>query len=437
LVIFNNEIKLQRDTGDEYYYYCVAKDYAWSFVGLRSKIETDDEDKPHYLHHEAIDASALPGDLLANMTEVVDNLLLFRIKLDDALSDSFIVQEYHKGRREPFPKVIRVYEKQKVEVFDSKYFLSVYPTKQSTIVFSAKYKDIHYKSHEEDKKTSDTLQYGPYSDIAPVTFEQISLMFTFMYPLPTFTKANRDIFVSHWGSIAIDEYFAIFNAGAGINGQFSRVDYQPHINPNQGANAISSLGTELPQYITGLYYYDYIGNISTSHAQRLDDHVEFTIQPRFPIFGQWKTDWNQGYNMPTEKHLFQSPVDPNEYTLEVDYMHAWDRSLVEDYTVRVILPEGATNIRLELPFQVTGADITLEKYYGTLDYFGRPTLKIQKPNAVHDICNGLVRVKYQFDNQKMIYLEPLQLTALIFVLFIAMIVVSRTQFNLYATKQKK
>lgn len=117
-------------------------------------------------------------------------------------------------------------------------------------------------------------------------------MFTFLHPLPTFTKASRDIFVSHWGSIAIDEYFAVHNGGAGINGQFSRVDYQPHVNPNQGANAISSMGTELPQYITGLYYYDYIGNISTSHAQRTDEAVEFTIEPRFPIFGQWKTDWN-------------------------------------------------------------------------------------------------------------------------------------------------
>ena len=52
------------------------------------------------------------------------------------------------------------------------------------------------------------------------------------------------------------------------------------------------MSSKLPQYITGLYYYDYIGNISTSNAQRLEDHVAFDIEPRFPIFGQWKTDWN-------------------------------------------------------------------------------------------------------------------------------------------------
>jgi len=110
--------------------------------------------------------------------------------------------------------------------------------------------------------------------------------------------------VSHWGSIAIDEYFSIFNEAAGINGQFSRVDYMPQVNPNNGQNAINSIGMILPKYIHGLYYNDYIGNISTSTASRDEEQVTFQIEPRFPIFGQWNTDWNQGYNMPTQFHLF-------------------------------------------------------------------------------------------------------------------------------------
>ena len=205
-------------------------------------------------------------------------------------------------------------------------------------------------------------------------------MYTYPYPLPYFKKATRDIFVSHWGSIAVDEYFDIFNEAAGINGQFSRVDYMPHINPNHGQNAINSLGTLLPQYIHGLYYYDYIGNISSSHAERKEDHVFYNIEPRFPIFGQWKTDWNQGYNMPTAFHLFQSLEDRTKHTLEVDFMHAYDKSLTEDYTVRVILPEGASNIHVELPGQLEGKldSIEMTKYFGTMDYFGRPTIVMKK-----------------------------------------------------------
>lgn len=134
------------------------------------------------------------------------------------------------------------------------------------------------------------------------------------------------------------------NEAAGIKGQFSRIDYMPLINPNQGQNAIASLSVNLPRYIDSLYYYDYIGNISSSHATRNSQNVDFTIEPRFPVFGQWKTDWNQTYTMPSQYHLFRDTVNKDKFTLEVDLMHAFDKSLTEDYQVSVILPEGAYDI---------------------------------------------------------------------------------------------
>jgi hypothetical protein len=72
----------------------------------------------------------------------------------------------------------------------------------------------------------------------------------------------------------VEEYFNIFNEAAGIKGEFSRVDYNMY-NPNDGKHAIKSLETQLPRYIRGLYYYDYIGNISTSEAFRGEEHVSF------------------------------------------------------------------------------------------------------------------------------------------------------------------
>ena len=84
--------------------------------------------------------------------------------------------------------------------------------------------------------------------------------------------------------------------------------------------------------------------------------------------------------MPTQFHLFQDVKNKNEHTLEVDFMHGYDKSLTEDYTVKVILPEGAKNIRAILP---TGCGITQDhlsmgKFFGTLDWFGRPLLQISK-----------------------------------------------------------
>lgn len=99
-------------------------------------------------------------------------------------------------------------------------------------------KDIHYHDPAPTTIENNMATYGPYKDVAPLSFSQISIFFTFKYALPYFSKVNRDIFVSHWGNIAIDEYFSIYNGAAGIEGQFSRVDYMPHINPNNGADAI-------------------------------------------------------------------------------------------------------------------------------------------------------------------------------------------------------
>lgn len=236
--------------------------------------------------------------------------------------------------------------------------------------------NVQFISQTPETQNQMSVIYGPYDNVAPFTFEQVEISYTYPYPLPVFTEAKRDIFVSHWGSIAIDEYFNMFNEAAGIDGQFSRVDYMPHVNPNNGQNAINSIGTLLPQYIHGLYYYDYIGNISSSNAERQAEYVVFQIEPRFPIFGQWKTDWNQGYNMPTAYHLFQNVKNMNQHTLEVDYMHSYDKSLTSDYTVRVILPEGADNIQVDLPFDVDS--ITIDRYFGTLDFFGRPMITIKK-----------------------------------------------------------
>jgi len=63
--------------------------------------------------------------------------------------------------------------------------------------------------------------------------------------------------------------------------------------------------------------------------------------------GQWKVDWSQGYNMPTRFHLFKENTKGRyifNYTFDFDN----DNILAENYTLKVILPEGATNIKVIL-----------------------------------------------------------------------------------------
>lgn len=119
-------------------------------------------------------------------------------------------------------------------------------------------------------------------------------------------------------------------------------------------------------------------------------------------------------------------------------MHAYDESLTEDYTVKVILPEGATQITIELPtaLQNNVDSIEMGKFFGTLDYFGRPMITIRQSNAVHDLCDDIIRVKYRFNTSRDLYLEPIQLFGILFTIYITAMIYMRTSLSLENKENK-
>ena len=154
-------------------------------------------------------------------------------------------------------------------------------------------------------------------------------------------EARKTVHVSHWGFVSIDEYFAVVNIGAELKGEFNRVDFHKR---NNGKNCMRQLSAKYPWYIQNLYFHDYIGNISSTNAIREEEHVEVDYEPRFPVCGGWKTDWNLGYKMPTKYHMTRESEKDNLYTLEVPFLHQYDVLLAENYTVEIILPYGASDI---------------------------------------------------------------------------------------------
>ena len=66
---------------------------------------------------------------------------------------------------------------------------------------------------------------------------------------------------------------------------------------------------------------------------------KFPPSLRFPLFGGWKTHYFIGYNVPSYEYLFSAG---EKYALNMRLIdHIFDDMLVEDMTLRVILPEGA------------------------------------------------------------------------------------------------
>ena len=116
LVIFQTQIAFAVEGLSQYYYYAIAKDYEWSFVALQ--ITTEDPYNPGStltLKYDKLDS--LPADFDGTFEAgALENIIVHRIELQDfqmkgSDNKKMVVREFHKGRREPYPKVIRVYEK--------------------------------------------------------------------------------------------------------------------------------------------------------------------------------------------------------------------------------------------------------------------------------------------------------------------------------------
>jgi oligosaccharyltransferase complex subunit alpha (ribophorin I) len=176
------------------------------------------------------------------------------------------------------------------------------------------------------------------------------------YPMAKFSSMTKELEVSHWGAITVEEIYELQHAGAALKGGFSRFDYQ--MRRNAATPSFRSLVTTLPGAATNIYYRDQIGNISTSDM-KLDRNgdIELEIQTRFPIFGGWKTQFYLGYTVPTETAL-SVDADTGRFNLRFDFFTAFNDVWVEDMEVKVILPEGCTDVHVNVPYAIEQAAAT-------------------------------------------------------------------------------
>ena len=148
--------------------------------------------------------------------------------------------------------------------------------------------------------------------------------------------------------------------------------------------------------------------------------------------GQWKVDWSQGYNIPTRYHLF-TDASKGRYYLNYTFDHDLSDILAENFTLRVILPEGATNVKVHLPFAVDSMETS--SYFSTLDYIGKTLITITKKNVRSLLHKQPFQVSYDFSDQAM-FIEPMYVIVFFFACYIAAIVSARLDLNLDDGKKK-
>jgi len=322
----------------------------------------------------------------------------------------------------PKPAEISQKEQQLVLFTTQQYLTTPYTTKKQETILSLPSSSVSsYTKAEPFSLSGSTLSYGPYADVKPAAAGTITVHFTSNTPFATFTEVIKEIEVSHWGNIAVEEQIDLTHTGAKLKGGFSRLDYQMTMAPNPSFRALTA---QLPSSARDIYYRDIIGNISTSHVRFGNDAVVFEIETRFPMFGGWHTQWYQGYNVPSRTYL---KSDGNSFLLKVPFGVPFSQVVTDKISVKVILPEDSTVTSVVVPAALTqGAD---EKRFTYLDTpnAGRPVLTFTGSNVI-DENNGFIEVSYTTAPASIVR-EPFMLVSAFLALFIGYMVISRVNLS--------
>ncbi|TQD73676.1 hypothetical protein C1H46_040797 [Malus baccata] len=206
----------------------------------------------------------------------------------------------------PFPEKITQADIQLLVFQESAYYLSPYAVKVQTL--SVKLPDARIESYtkvENTKNVGSEIKYGPYENLSPLSYSPIVVHFESNQPFAVAEELVREIEISHWGNIQVTEHYKLVHGGAQSKGEFSRLDYQarPHV---RGQSAIRRLVAKLPPRAHSVYYRDEIGNVSTSNLWSDSKKTELEIEPRYPMFGGWRTAFTIGYGLPLHEYLFES-----------------------------------------------------------------------------------------------------------------------------------
>jgi len=350
---------------------------------------------------------------------------VFKVTLPSSLakddSASFIVETVYSHILQPYPAKIAQTEKQQFLYSGNLYFYSPYKVKtQKTTV---KLSSSSVESHTKIKPYSvneNVITYGPYKESKAYNTQELKVHYENNSPFLTVNEMTRWIEVSHWGNVAVEETYHMTHEGAQLKGHFSRYDYQR----SPAHAAIKSFKTVLPAAARDVYYRDEIGNISTSNMLVQHDSVEVELRPRFPLFGGWQTRYYLGYNVPAYQYLFNKG---DKYVLKMRVIdHVFDEFVVDKLNVKIVLPEGCTNIKVNMPFKLTEERQEIHKTY--LDTVGRPVVVLTKKNLIEGHIQDL-EVHYTFKKLQLLQ-EPLLCVAAFYILFITVICVVRLDFSI-------
>lgn len=124
---------------------------------------------------------------------------------------------------EPFPVEISQSESQLVYFRDSAILLSPYHVKQQTTFIKTPSTRVEsFTVVDPTKRAGTELKYGPYENHPPYSYSPVLIHFENNNAFAVVEELEREIEISHWGSIQVTEQYSLVHAGARHKGVFSR-----------------------------------------------------------------------------------------------------------------------------------------------------------------------------------------------------------------------
>ncbi|KAI9597992.1 Ribophorin I [Syncephalis fuscata] len=249
-----------------------------------------------------------------------------------------------------------------------------------------------------DKKYKE-VTYGPYTDVqAKAAKKPIYVHYEQNTPPITAIDHKRQLEVSHWGGyLSVEEHYQIRHDGAQLDGEFSRIKYQKTSHMLEITPVLNSIPAKLPKSAERIYYRDPIGNVSTSSMEltnqgHSDKQLKLDMRPRFPLYGEWQYRFYYGFEQPLFEVLSQVP-GTNTYVLRVPFINCINTWTYETSELRILLPEGASNVQVHVPFSLDSKRISKFRTY--LDVTGRTAIWLTKHNAI-DKHDQFIEITYEY-----------------------------------------
>ncbi|KAJ3128535.1 proteasome regulatory particle base subunit [Nowakowskiella sp. JEL0407] len=378
---------------------------------------------------QKVNEKKVPLDLQHQALDKQRNVLYLKATLAAPVAKegttTFTVSEVYSNAVVPFPREQVQTKSQSVQYNGNAYYLSPYKIDTLKTTVKVKVNNLHGAT-PFDAKTSDKLTYGPYKDVQPLTIGKLSLHWMDNRPILAVESLHRHLEVSHWGNnLWVQEDFKLLHNGARLKGHFSRVDYQFTARSHHQTNVLKDLRFILPKGASEVYFKDQIGNVSTSHFRNERTRSILDIKPRYPIYGGWQYTWFHGYYVPLNEYLKYDRKE-GKYVLQVPFASGLPDFPIHKAVVRIVLPEGASDVNVVSPFKMDKEEhVTHFTYF---DSIGRPTVILEKNHAVEENFVPIT-VTYKYSTASL-FIKPIIVSIIIFGLFVLSMIYTRVDLSI-------